>query len=301
MSKQTILLTGSSGLIGMQICHDLSKLGHSVRKLDIRGEGEEYGSVLSPMDLRKAVVGCTGVIHLAAVSRVNWGEQDPVKCTATNIADTKNVLHAINWKNQNRPWLFFGSSREVYGQSDKLPVTEPSALRPMNHYARTKVAAEDLVSKAAENDLVSSILRFSTVYGSVQDHYDRVVPAFCRAAASGRELRVDGLDNSLDTTHVADVSYSIANVAEILASGKGLSPMHFTTGTSTGLLGLAKLIVQLSESEGDIVPSDQRHFDVANFVGDSSLARSRVGWDPSTSLEHGLMNLISDLRSTGGA
>lgn len=296
--KQKVLVTGSDGLIGSRLCVILEECGYAVRRFDIRGKGEAFGDICDRGVLMRAMDDCSGVIHLAAVSRVVWGEKDPQKCTETNVSGTANVIDCAQ-VHSRASWLVFGSSREVYGQSNQLPVTERSELQPMNHYARTKVAAEELVSKATDAGLVSSILRFSTVYGSVHDHNDRLVPAFCRAAIAGRNLRVDGKNNSLDITHVDDVCAAIVKVVEALASGRALPPMHFTSGTSTGLLSLAKLIIGLSLSESDIDFEAPRSFDVANFVGDSNLARREVGWEPKTRLEEGLEKLISELKGRG--
>ena len=300
--KQKVLVTGSEGLIGSSLCVVLEASGYVVRRFDIRGEGEAFGDICDRGVLMSAMDDCSGVIHLAAVSRVVWGEKDPQKCTETNVSGTANVIscaHACAHACAQAPWLVFGSSREVYGQSDQLPVTERSKLQPMNHYARTKVAAEQLVSKAKQAGLVSSILRFSTVYGSVHDHHDRLVPAFCRAAIAGSNLRIDGKNNSLDITHVDDVCAAIVKVVEVLASGRALPPMHFTSGSPTRLLSLAKLIIGLSLSESDVDFEPPRSFDVANFLGDSNLARREVGWEAKTPLKVGLEKLISELTSRG--
>ena len=59
-------------------------------------------------------------------------------------------------------------------------------------------------------------IRLSNVYGSVDDHEDRVVPAFARAAAFGDELRVQGEENTFDFTYIDDVARGIVLLAEFV-------------------------------------------------------------------------------------
>lgn len=293
MARETILVTGSSGLIGTAVCAVLAARGHETRRFDIADRQGGYGDILAPTDLTAAIRGCTGVIHLAAVSRVIWGERDPQGCRETNVTGTCNIIGQLQ-SCDPQPWMILGSSREVYGQSPALPVSESTPLRPMNHYARSKVDAEKAVQRAIDEGLRAAILRFSTVYGSVEDHADRVIPAFCRAAIGGRPLRVEGAGNSLDITHVADVAGGIADVVECLGAGKSLTPMHLTTGQGTTLSELAQAVVHLARSGSAIIPAAPRDFDVANFIGDPALAEAQIGWRPRVSLTAGLSRLIRE-------
>jgi len=293
-----ILVTGSSGLIGTAVCAVLASRGHEVRRFDIADQQGGFGDILAPTNLDAAMKDCTGVVHLAAVSRVIWGERDPQKCHETNVVGTRNVIDRLNSGNLRR-WLIFGSSREVYGQSRVLPVTESAPLQPMNHYARSKAEAEQAVKQAVGAGICASILRFSTVYGALTDHADRVIPAFCRAAIAGLPLRVEGATNSLDITHVSDVADGVSNVASRLSEGKSLGPMHLTSGHGTSLSDLAKAVVQLAGSKSEIITSAPRDFDVINFIGDSKLAETQIGWHPKIPLEIGLMKLISQFRGKG--
>lgn len=296
MAREKILVTGSSGLIGTAVCAVLEAQGHRVRRLDIADQHDGHGDILAPADLDVAIKDCTGVVHLAAVSRVVWGERDPARCHATNIIGTRNVLDRVV-SSDLRPWLIFGSSREVYGQSLALPVGARAPLQPMNHYARSKVAAEQAVTQAMEAGICASIVRFSTVYGAITDHADRVIPAFCRAALRGLPLRIEGAANSLDITHVADVANCLADVANRLAAGKALEPMHLTTGNATSLTDLAHVVVRLAQSDSDLIAAPPRDFDVANFVGDPGFANSQIGWQPRIPLEAGLAELIAQFRA----
>ena len=295
MQRQKILVTGSSGLIGSALCRLLGAKGHDLRCFDLAARGDAHGDVRCPHDLDAAVAGCDGVVHLAAVSRVVWGEADPGSCRATNVAGTRNLVEAIG-RAGNRAWLVLGSSREVYGQATTLLVTETAPLRPMNHYARSKRDAEQIIAEAAHTGLRAAILRFSTVYGSSADHADRVIPAFCRAALSGAPLRLDGAATCLDITHVADVAAGIARVARALDAGQSLPPLQFSTGRGTSLADLAGMIIALARSTSPIMQAPARAYDVARFVGDPGRARTLVGWSPSVGLQDGLADLLAQFR-----
>jgi len=298
LKHKKILVTGSSGLIGTAVGAVLASQGHEVRRFDIADQKDGFGDILAPTDLDVAMRGCTGVIHLAAVSRVIWGEQNPEKCHATNVIGTRNIIDCMR-SNEQPPWLIFGSSREVYGQSRALPVAESDPLQPMNHYARAKVEAEQAVKQAMEAGLRASVLRFSTVYGAIADHADRVIPAFCRAAIRDLPLRVDGATNSLDITHITDVAECISNVAKRLSEGKSLAPMHLTTGQGTSLAELAHAVRRLARSKSEIITTAPRDFDVSNFIGDPKFAEAQIGWQPRIPLEAGLKKLISQFREQG--
>lgn len=300
LKHEKILVTGSSGLIGSAVCAVFEAQGHEVRKFDIAEQQGGLGDVLSSADLDTAMKGCTGVIHLAAVSRVIWGEHDPEKCRETNVVGTQNVIDRI-CSGHPQPWLIFGSSREVYGQSDVLPVAECDPLHPMNHYARSKVEAEEAVTRAMGAGICGSIVRFSTVYGSVADHADRVIPIFCRAAIRDLPLRVEGAKNCLDITHVDDVADCISNIVSSLSEGSSLRPMHLTTGRGTSLSDLAQTVVRLVQRNSEIITTPPRDFDVTNFIGDPSFAESQIGWRARKPLETGLEELISQLREMDAA
>ena len=69
------------------------------------------------------MAGVDGVIHLAAVSRVVWGQKNPELCWETNVTGVQNVLDAAR-EASSRPWVISASSREVYGEAEHLPVSE---------------------------------------------------------------------------------------------------------------------------------------------------------------------------------
>ncbi|MHA1479666.1 MAG: NAD-dependent epimerase/dehydratase family protein, partial [Promethearchaeota archaeon] len=117
-----ILITGSSGFIGSALKRLLEEKGIEVIPFDIKD---------SPLDdvrdfsaLQSKVLGIDGIVHLAAVSRVKIAYDNPLECINTNIGGIINVLESVRLihSDNNFPWVIFGSSREVYGESAILPV-----------------------------------------------------------------------------------------------------------------------------------------------------------------------------------
>ena len=293
---QHILITGSSGLIGSALAPVLASRGAHVHRFDLAAADEAWGDVRDPIRVREAVEGCDGIIHLAAISRVIWGEQQPERCWETNVGGLRNVLMSAA-ASSRKPWVVFASSREVYGQPDQLPAREDCPVRPVNLYGRSKVEGEALVEAARRDGMRACTIRLSNVFGSVHDHADRVVPAFARAAAQGDPLRVDGAEHTFDFTHIDDVATGIATLASSLAGGEEAPPpIHFVSGVPTTLLELATLAIRLAGSTSTVRHAPPRDFDVARFYGSPARARQLLGWAPGVSLERGLERLIRDFR-----
>jgi UDP-glucose 4-epimerase len=282
-----ILMTGSSGLIGSALAGRLQASGQEVAAFDIAGGCHD---ILDGGAVAAAMNGCSGVVHLAAVSRVVWGERDPARCREVNVAGTGNVLAAARESGRD-PWVLVASSREVYGDAGRFPVPESAPLRPLNAYARSKADVEGLVAAGSAAGQRVSVVRFSSVYGSTADHADRVAPAFARQAAAGQTLRVDGPGTTLDFTHLDDVAAALHRAVDVLSAGGGLPPLHLVSGRATTLAELAEIAVRAA-GRGQVELAPARPYDVRKFVGDPARAAVVLGWRASTPLEDGIARLV---------
>lgn len=298
--NRRILVTGSSGLIGRALRASLEARGWETVGLDLRGSGDENGDVRDPRRVRAALAGCRGAVHLAAVSRVAWGERAPDECWSTNVGGLRNVLDAAD-ERTSRPWLLFASSREVYGQPRRLPASEDCPLRPVNVYGRTKVEGERLVNEARRGGLRAAVVRLSNVYGGAGDHADRVVPAFARAAVSGEPIRIEGARCVFDFTHIDDAARGMVAAVDLLEAGRPPPPVHLLTGVPTALRDLAEMAMALAGRRTRVVEASPRSFDVARFHGDPSRARELLGWAPRVGLRDGLERLVRDLGDRAAA
>ena len=291
-----ILVTGASGLVGSAVVDALLATGHTVGELDIRSKDPQARADIRDIShVRQAMADCDGIVHLAAVSRVITAETDPELCWSTNVDALGGILDAA-LSAPRRPWLVFASSREVYGQASMLPADEDCPLAPVNIYGRSKVAGESLVEAARERGLRACIIRLSNVFGSVNDHKDRVIPAFLRAALEGRPLRVDGDANTFDFTHIGDVTRGIVSLTRLVLAGGMPPPIHFVGGVATTLGQAALMAIDVAGSKSPIHHAPPRDFDVARFVGNPARAKSLLSWEPQTSLRAGLELFADELR-----
>jgi len=288
-----VLITGSSGLVGRRLGTLLRSRGVEFSPFDLTADGSD---ICDPRRIAAAIAGCEGVVHLAAVSRVAWGEQDAGLCHRVNVIGTEQVLRAALSSHQ-QPWIVFASSREVYGDPDEMPVTEAAAIRPLNNYGRSKASGESLMAVAAAAGLRTAVLRLSNVYGVENDHPDRAVPSLMWRALQGEDLRLSGLEGFFDFVHVSDTAKGIVMAIEQLAAGvKTVPTVHLATGVATTLGALAEMAIRVTQSTSKVVVLPSRSFDVKGFCGCPDAAERVLGWRAEATLEAGLHEFLEILR-----
>ena len=178
-----------------------------------------------------------GVIHLAAVSRVIIAQNNPKECIRTNISGTKVLLEVLSHESLEKPWLIFGSSREVYGEPHMLPVLETFEKKHVNIYGDSKIQGENMFKDFANLHNTSAIiLRFSNVYGNEFDLLDRVIPKFIKAINNGECLIIEGGEQVIDFTHIDDTIDTIIKTIYYLESNtKIVDDFHILPGVGCSL------------------------------------------------------------------
>jgi nucleoside-diphosphate-sugar epimerase len=288
-----ILMTGHLGLVGRHLAPLLHSSGYEVIGFDL---ADQSGDICNEAQLNNALTDCHGIIHLAAVSRVVWGQQNPIKCWNTNaLASETLIKSAVN--SGHKPWVLVASSREVYGEPTQLPVVENMPLLPVNIYGRAKLYIEQAALNARTAGINTAVVRLANVYGCTNDHADRVLPAFCRNAAIGQPLRVDGLENLFDFTHISDTVKGLARLTELMFDGEqNLPPIHLLPGVGTSLKQAAEWALSAAKSNTYIVEASPRTYDVACFYGDPSRAKNILGWQANILPKQGIEMLVDDFK-----
>ena len=285
LKNHSVLVTGSEGLIGKELSKKLEEKKINVVGYDIKN-GQD---ILDQESLEKIICDIDGVIHLAAISRVVAGYKDPYAAVVTNVIGTTNILDLIRRKNPSC-WMIFGSSREVYGESQCI-VKESDPQKPVNVYGASKSAGEYLSLCYGNNyNLRTFVVRFSNVFGGLNDHPDRVIPRFFNQALANEDITVYGGNQIFDFVHLSDAVEGLIKLIQKIINNDKLEyrTLHFITGKSLSLIELSNKIIKLTNSKSCVKYLPRRDFDVDTFVGDPSVTMNVLGWQPKISIDEGL-------------
>lgn len=233
------------------------------------------------------------VIHLAAVSRVEDAERDKQKCIKTNYVATKYIVEEV--AKHQKMTLIFASSREVYGESENLPVKETDELLPYNIYGCYKLRAEEYIRRHLQKYI---ILRFSNVYGNTYDRCERVIPKFVKAAMSGGTITLEGGEQIIDFTYIDDTVQAIIKSMECLFTGKiSKDTIHILPGKDNKITCIIDILEKLGY-KFQVETNDPRNYDVQQFYGDPTHMQASLGLDPEkfTSLENGIKQYIEAIK-----
>lgn len=280
-----ILVTGGAGFIGGHLVERLARRhkGGAVTVIDNlrRGDPENLRScsgdiVFCRSDIRDRAAldpvmrGCEVVFHLAAQSSVMGACEDTEYSCSTNVLGTLHVLEAAKQAGVKR--VVFTSSREVYGEPDRIPVPETAPLSPKNAYGASKVAGEMYCRVFGQNGLEVVVLRLANVYGPRD--IGRVIPLFVDRALRGLPLLLYGGSQILDFVWIDAV------VDALIQTGFGeFSPEPLNIGAGRGITvaALAQRILDLTGSHSPLAIEERRGVEVSRFVADTTRAQARLG------------------------
>jgi UDP-glucose 4-epimerase len=298
-----ILVTGGLGFIGGHLVDRLVAGDvRNVRVLDnFRRAVTPYahwpcervelirGDIRNIADVEQAMDGCRVVYHLAAQSNVLGAVNDPDYSCTTNVGGTLNILVAARDLGVER--VIFASSREVYGDPERIPVPESANLHPKNLYGASKAAAEMYCSAFANENLEVAVLRLANVYGP-RDR-DRVIPLFVNAAIDCEPLTVYG------GLQVLDFVWIDMAVTALIRVGFGNyvpGPFNVGSGKGTTIAELAHRILDLIPSGSGCMQRPSRSIEVRNFVADMTQAKQALGLTlPDDPLAH-LAQLVRSIQ-----
>lgn len=180
----TVLVLGSSGFIGRNLCAHLTDLGHQVVTYR-HGESSE--------PLKHAVKACDYVVHAAGVSRsVNLSDDDYIK---GNVAYTRRLLDVIG----DKPLLYVST----------LKTNEDSM------YGRTKREAEELVKQRLAKPYRTYILRLGNVFGKwATPYHNSVVATFCHALNRDLPIKVNENSGLISFIYIDEIINKIISVID---------------------------------------------------------------------------------------
>jgi nucleoside-diphosphate-sugar epimerase len=283
--KSDILVTGATGFLGRHLVAALQSQGLAVRQHS--SAGGDIAHCPLPME------GVGRVFHLAGKSYVPDSWRNPKAFYETNVMGAINVLEHCR-RHQAALTLI---SSYVYGQPQRLPISEDHPIAAANPYAHTKILAEETARFYEQRFGVALIIvRPFNIYGPGQAS-PFLIPSIVRQALdpSAKEIRVQDLRPKRDYIYVADAVDLL--VATLRPGIRGV--FNLGSGCSASVGEVAELVNLATGADKPVVSSgEQRPGEIMDVVADTSRAAADLGWRPRTSLADGIAAVVAAERAS---
>nr|WP_145552224.1 UDP-glucose 4-epimerase GalE [Variovorax boronicumulans] len=309
-----ILVTGGAGYIGSHVCVELLQAGHDVTIFDnfcnsspesiarierIAGKAPRLvrGDIRDGAALADALKtsGARAVIHFAGLKAVGESVQQPLAYYDNNVVGTLRLLEAMRACGVQQ--LVFSSSATVYGDPQRLPLTEDHPLSATNPYGRSKLMIEDMLRdlQASDASWRIAILRYFNPVGAHASGLigedprgvpNNLMPYVAQVAIGRREqLQVWGDDYPTpdgtgvrDYIHVVDLAIGHLRALERLQAQEGGVTVNLGTGTGYSVLDMVRAFEQASGRPVPYKIAPRRAGDVASCYADPAQALAVLGW-----------------------
>jgi len=301
-----VLVTGGAGYIGSVVVEQLRAHGHDAIVYDSLAKGHREavapgailveGNLLDRPTLRRALDQhrVEAVIHMAAYSLVGESVAEPHKYFVNNVSATLALLDAMLEVGIKR--FVFSSTAAVYGEPQRVPITEDLSQSPTNPYGESKVAVERALGwyDAAYRIRFASLRYFNAAGASERcgEHHDpesHLIPLVLNVAAGRAEhIRVFGEDYPTpdgtcvrDYIHVVDLADAHILALQALDAGSRIYNLGYGGGYS--VRQVIEMARQITGRPIPIEPGPRRAGDPAVLIASSDKITRELQWRPHSS------------------
>ena len=304
-----VLITGGAGFIGSHLSERLLAEGHDVICVDNFFTGSRrniehlFGNprfeVLRHDVTFPLYVEVDQIYTLACPASPVHYQHDPVQTTKTSVVGAINMLGLAK---RLRVPILQASTSEVYGDPAVHPQTEQywgnvNPIGPRSCYDEGKRAAETLFfDYRRQHDLDIKVIRIFNTYGPRMHPNDgRVVSNFIVQALRGDPITIYG-DGS-QTRSFCYVDDLVDGMVRLMDTGHEVTgPVNVGNPGEFTMLELAQAVLEITGSSSAIEHRPLPQDDPKQRQPDISLARSKLGWEPSVPLTDGLRRTVDYFR-----
>jgi UDP-glucose 4-epimerase len=299
-----LLVTGGAGYIGSVVAALLAETGHDVTVLDDLSTGHadavpatatfRRGSIRGDDAAEVLGTGIDAVLHFAAKSLVGESVAHPARYWDNNLGGTLALLEAMRVAGTSK--IVFSSTAAVYGEPERIPVTETDPVRPTSPYGESKIAVDTALTEYARMHQIGAVsLRYFNVAGAYHDASGtwrgerhnpetHLIPAVLAAARKGEQVQLFGDDYPTpdgtcirDYIHVTDLARAHLLALDATAAGRHAV---YNLGSGTGYSN-REVLAACREVTGLDIPArvaPRRPGDPAVLVASSEAIAADLGW-----------------------
>ena len=298
------LVTGGAGFLGSFLCEKLLDQGHEVIALDnfYTGSRKNISHLLDHPSfelirhdiVEPILLEVDWIFNMACPASPIHYQYNPVKTVKTSVMGAINMLGMAKRVSAR---ILQASTSEVYGDPEIHPQQEsywgsvnPIGLRSC--YDEGKRVAETLMMDYhRQNQVDIKLVRIFNTYGPRMHINDgRVVSNFIVAALKEEPLEIFG--DGEQTRSFCYVSDLIDVILKMMNKDDFIGPVNIGNPGEFTIRELAEKILKLTGSRSKIQVRQERSDDPVRRRPDISLAREKLGWEPSVDLEEGLGKTI---------
>lgn len=305
-----IVVLGGAGFLGSHLCDALVKRGDEVVAVDNFSTGSKNNlqqlknaknfsvveaDICEPIEIAGRV---DLVLNFASPASPKKYLQIPVQTLQAGSLGTENAAQ-LALKNDAR--LIMASTSEVYGDPLTSPQSEtyfgnvnPIGVRSCYDEAK-RFSEALLMAHSRVSGLNLGIVRIFNTYGPRLDPDDgRVVSTLISQAVSNQDLTVHG--NGTQSRSFCYVDDLIRGVIA-LADSNEIGPINLGNDKEISVLELANLVLKINQSSNKIIFTQAMDDDPQQRCPDLTLAKSKLNWSPTISVEDGLSRTIDWFKS----
>lgn len=309
MTPRRILIAGGAGYIGSHAAKALRLAGREPVVFDDLTSGHAHAVKWGPLvkgdvrdaDALRAAIRehrPEAVMHFAARIEVGEGEKNPAHFYDNNVAGTLNLVRVMQEEGVNN--LVFSSTCAIYGDPEKLPLTEDLPKRPVSVYGRTKAMTEQMLEDMARaHGLKFAALRYFNAAGAdpdgeIGEEHDpesHLIPNAIKAAVGlGGPMKLFGNDYPTpdgtcirDFVHVTDLADAHILAADRIAAGGESLQLNLGSGERCTVLEVLKAVERATGRPVPHVIAPRRPGDAVALYADTTKVRAAIGWIPKLS------------------
>jgi UDP-glucose 4-epimerase len=317
MKRETILVTGGAGYIGLHAVNALLSSGRKVIVVDWNEQSCDLLRKTFSRRKKQPEVYCAdidndvyingilknekpdAVMHFASSISVPESIRNPLLYYTNNTAKTIRLVDRMIRNGVYR--LICSSTAAVYGSPENNePLQENTLCKPINAYGQSKLMIEHILKKTSQTIPAFKYTSFryfnvagSNIDGKIRDPQWRskgnVIPKFLSAVLDGKpHLEIYGTDyDTPDGTCIRDYIHvdDIISAHMIALDSKIEGVYNLGSSEGSSVWNVVEKTVAVTNTEIDVIHKPRREGDPSILIADSSRFRELTNWEPTYTLK----------------
>ncbi|MHA7733132.1 NAD-dependent epimerase/dehydratase family protein [Nitrosopumilus sp. S6] len=288
-----VLITGHTGFIGTYLTNYLVS-----KKYDVIGLSPKSNKKLKIKQIKKDIrkVKSTDIsgkidiiIHLAAITDVNYCQKNPFECYSVNSFGTQKILQIAKEKKSK---MVFLSSSHVYGKPKNNPISEKFQTNSTTIYSASKISSE-IYCKSYSNSfgMDVSIIRPFSVYGPHQPE-NFLISSILKQLKNSNTVKIGRVTPRRDFVYISDV---VKGIEIILKNTKGFNIFNIGFGKSYSVKEVLEILKTVSNRKFKVnsIKKNFRQIEIPEIRSNSKKLQ-KLGWKPEIPFKKGIRIMLEE-------